>query len=149
MHNSKHNFPKVVLSFDFGMKYIGVAVGQSLTYSASPLTILAAKDGIPQWNEVTQLIEKWRPQALIVGIPLNMDETEQLLTLCARRFANRLRTRYKLPIHEVDERLSSWEAKQRTLHASNKSSKSKENKLHADSAAILIEQWWTEQQNNL
>ena len=144
MHNTNPKTPKVVLGFDFGMKYIGVAVGQAITHSASPVTTLTAKDGIPNWEELTQLIEKWRPQALVVGIPLNMDDSEQLLTLCARRFSNRLRTRYKLALYEVDERLSSWEAKQRTTSI-NKSIKPKDNKLHAQSAAILIEQWWTEQ----
>lgn len=144
MHNSQEQSPKVVLGFDFGMKYIGIAVGQSMLGVASPLATLRAKDGIPTWNEITQLIEKWRPQALIVGIPLNMDDTEQLLTLCARRFSNRLRTRYQLPLYEVDERLSSWEAKQRTAFSSDKNGKQK-NKLHAHSAVVLIEQWWREQ----
>src|SRR6185437_5451854 len=108
MPNDTHKPDKIVLGFDFGMKYIGVAVGQSITYSASPLTTLLAKDGIPAWQEVEQLLEKWRPQDLIVGVPLNMDGTQQLLTFCARRFIKRLHARFKLPVYEVDERLTSW-----------------------------------------
>lgn len=104
-----------VLGFDFGMKYIGVAVGQTLTGTATPLTTINAKDGIPNWSEIVELIEKWRADAIIVGIPLNMDGTEQAITLCAKRFANRLHAHTKLPIHQVDERLSTFEAKNRVL----------------------------------
>lgn len=142
MPDHKHSTPKTILGFDFGMKHIGVAVGQSITHTASPLTTLTARDGIPNWIEIQALIDKWKPQALVVGIPLNMDGTEQLMTCCARRFMHRLQTKFKLPTHEVDERLSSWEAKNR--HFSNiKYSKTKKNekKIHAESAVILIEQW--------
>jgi putative Holliday junction resolvase len=145
-NHEPHKTSKVVLGFDFGMQYIGVAVGQSITHSASPLTTLRAKDGIPNWNEVQQLLTKWHPQALVVGLPLNMDDTEQPLTLCARRFMNRLHSRFKLPVYAVDERLSSWEAKQRITLKATKQTKQHTNKIHAQSAVILIEQWWNEQQ---
>lgn len=129
---------KTVLGFDFGMKHIGVAVGQSITKTASPLITLLAKDGIPNWEQINDLIKQWQPQDLIVGLPLNMDGSQQRLTFCTRRFIKRLQAKFKLPVHEVDERLSSWEAKQKTK-------KPKDPKTHAYVAVLLIEQWFTEQ----
>ena len=70
----------ILLGFDFGMKRIGVAVGQTVTQSARPLKTIKAKEGVPDWDEIEQLIKIWQPDAFIVGIPLNMDGTEQLLT---------------------------------------------------------------------
>lgn len=133
---SKH-LPKAVLGFDFGMKYIGVAVGQSVTKTASPLTTLNAKDGIPHWPDIQALIEQWHPNDLVVGIPLNMDGTEQPITFCARRFAKRLENKFYLPVHTVDERLTSWEAKARQV-------KGNKNTLHALAAMIILEQWINE-----
>jgi putative holliday junction resolvase len=100
-----------VLGFDFGTKRIGVAVGQTLTRNANPLTTISAKEGIPDWQQIDHLIEKWRPQGLVVGKPLNMDGTEQPLTQAATCFAKRLQARYHLPIYEMDERLSTVAAK--------------------------------------
>ncbi|QBQ54032.1 Holliday junction resolvase RuvX [Nitrosococcus wardiae] len=105
--------PRVVLGFDFGMRQIGVAVGQEVTHSATPLTTLKARDGKPHWDQVTQLIEQWRPDLLIVGLPLNMDQSEQFLTQAARRFGNRLHGRYGLAVEWIDERLSTIEARER------------------------------------
>lgn len=101
---------RTLLGFDYGKRNIGVAVGQEITASASPLVTLKARDGKPDWMEITQLIETWRPDALVVGIPLHMDGTEQDMTVAARRFANQLQGRYHLPVINVDERLTSIEA---------------------------------------
>lgn len=132
-----------LLAFDFGLKYIGVAVGQTLTQTASPLTTLRAKAGIPNWQEIAELLKKWQPQALVVGIPLNMDGTEQALTFKARAFANDLEARFHLPVFPVDERLSSWEAKQRIFNSTTpKKAKQKlEEDIDAIAAVILLEQW--------
>ncbi len=121
-----------VLGFDFGTKYIGVATGQTVTRTATPLTSIKARDGIPSWDEIAALIKEWQPEALIVGSPLNMDGTTQHLTHCAHKFASRLKQKFKLPVHLVDERLSTWEAKQ---HATDLL------QVNATSAAILVEQW--------
>lgn len=102
--------PRVVLGFDFGLSHIGVAVGQEVTHTANPLITLKAHDGKPNWDQVTKLIEQWRPDLLIVGLPLNMDQSEQPLTHAARRFGNRLHGRYGLPVEWIDERLSTVEA---------------------------------------
>jgi len=141
--NDNPNTPKTLLCFDFGMKHIGVAVGQTITQTATPLTTIAAQDGIPNWLEIKQLIEKWRVNELVVGIPLNMDDSTQLMTFRSRRFRQRLITHFQLPTHEVDERLSSWEANDRRK-AILKGAKP-DQKSHAEAAAILLEQWMRDQ----
>ena len=77
----------VYLGFDFGYKRIGVAIGQRLTLSASPLPTLHAKLGIPDWNIVQTLIKQWQPTELVVGLPTCIDGTEQYTTSAARGFA--------------------------------------------------------------
>lgn len=103
----------VLLGFDFGMKRIGVAVGQTITKSARPLTTLTANQGIPPWDKITALMKTWEPDALVVGIPLNMDGSEQAITHSAKEFANHLQERYQLPVFGMDERLSTKEARER------------------------------------
>jgi putative Holliday junction resolvase len=101
-----------LLGFDFGLKRIGVAIGQLVTETARPLITLNAKNGDPDWNEITKLIEKWRPDALVIGLPLNMDGTTQHITHKAQAFATSLRERYAITTHEVDERLTTKEARE-------------------------------------
>lgn len=103
--------PKVLLGFDFGMKRIGVAVGQMVTRSANPLITIHAKDGIPNWDDIKSLILEWNVDTLVVGIPYNMDGSEQLMTYASRKFANRLKTKFALPVFLIDERLTTIEAK--------------------------------------
>lgn len=129
------------LGFDFGMKFIGVATGQDVTNTASPLTSIRATDGIPAWEEIEQLIQEWNPVALIVGIPLQMDGATQLTTHCAKKFANRLRHKFKIPVYLVDERLSTWEAKQRLKSPAKKPKYEQLPELNALAAAVLLEQW--------
>lgn len=131
----------IVLGFDFGMKLIGIATGQSITQSATPLTCINAANGIPNWEEISQLIQTWKPDALIVGSPLNMDGSMQLITHCAHKFANRLRHKYQLPVHLVDERLSTWESKQYIQNHSKNPSNKQLVKINATAAAIIVEQW--------
>lgn len=121
-----------VLGFDFGMKRIGVAVGQSVTQTANPLTILKALDGVPNWQHIQTLIDQWHPHALIVGIPFNMDGSEQDTTKAAKRFAHKLQGRFNLPVHEVDERLTSIEAKRITKPGVP---------LDAIAAKLIVETW--------
>ena len=97
---------RTILGFDFGTKSIGAAVGQDLTGTASPLDALRARDGIPDWNEVGKLFAEWKPDLVVVGLPLNMDGTEQLMTFRARKFGNRLRERFRTEVRFQDERLT-------------------------------------------
>lgn len=103
---------KILLGFDFGLKRIGVAIGQMVTQSARPLTTLSAKNGIPDWQMVTKLIEKWTPDTLVVGIPLNMDGSPQNISQHAQTFIDSLETRYHLPVYSVDERLTTKDARE-------------------------------------
>ena len=99
---------RTLLGFDFGRKRIGVAVGQRLTETATALSTINARDGKPDWPAITRLLEEWKPDALVVGIPYHMDGSEQEMTRAARRFCRQLEGRYRLPVYEADERLSSY-----------------------------------------
>lgn len=99
------------LAFDYGEKYIGVAVGSSHSRQAEPLTTLRGSAKNPDWARLSRLIEEWRPDALVVGQPLNMDGSTNPMTRAARAFGQRLKDRYNLPVHMVDERLSTLAAR--------------------------------------
>ncbi len=99
---------QTLLGFDYGRKRIGVAVGQQVTQSASALTTVRARDGKPDWPGITRLLEEWKPDALVVGIPYHMDGSEQDMTRAAQRFCRQLEGRYHLPVYQAEERLSSW-----------------------------------------
>lgn len=96
-----------VLAFDFGLKTIGVAMGQSITATASPLTSLPARNGKAEWSAIAALIKEWRVNQLIVGLPLNMDDTESDMSTAARRFGTELKRRFAIDVQMVDERLTS------------------------------------------
>lgn len=103
--------PVTVLAFDFGLRNIGVATGQAIIHTASELGTIRARDGVPDWNAVDALVRQWQPDALLVGLPLNMDDTESEMSTRAKSFAKKLRSRYRLTVELVDERLTSFEAK--------------------------------------
>ena len=91
--------PQLLLGFDFGTKQIGVAVGQIITQQARELCNLKARDGIPNWEQIEALIKEWQPDALVVGLPLNMDGTPSDMCVRAEKFARRLNGRFNLPVH--------------------------------------------------
>lgn len=99
---------RTLLGFDYGQKRIGVAVGQLLTRSATPLTTVTARDHKPDWAAISRLIDEWKPDALVVGIPYHMDGNTQPATEAARRFCRQLEGRYGLAVHPAEERLSSY-----------------------------------------
>ena len=100
-----------LIAFDFGTRSIGAAVGQRITGTARPLAALRAQDGAPDWSLIERLLKEWQPEAVIVGLPLNMDGTEQPLTARARKFANKIHGRFGVKIILHDERLSTVEAR--------------------------------------
>lgn len=133
---------QIVLGFDFGTKYIGVAVGQTVTRNARPLTSIQVKNRHINWQIIDQLIKNWQPSQLIVGIPLDMEGNSQYTTLQCLKFFHSLQKRYNIPIHKVDERLSTWEAKHiLSLHKNSYSTNELIN-INATTAAVLIEQWF-------
>lgn len=101
----------VLLGFDYGEKRIGVALGNTLTGAARPLTIIENRDRVYRFAEIGKLIAEWRPACLIVGLPLYPDGAPHEMTQLARRFGNQLNGRFNLPVAWVDERYSSVEAK--------------------------------------
>ncbi|MGE9551659.1 Holliday junction resolvase RuvX [Erwinia amylovora] len=130
-----------LLAFDFGTKSIGVAIGQQLTGTARPLAALKAQDGTPDWNKIEALLKEWQPDRVVVGLPLNMDGTEQPLTARARKFANRLHGRFGVQVDLHDERLSTVEARadlfsRGGFRALNKGS------VDSLSAVIILESWF-------
>lgn len=134
---------KVYLSFDFGMKRIGCAVGQSLLKTATPLNNFNANQGIPDWTLVEKLLQQWQPAALIVGYPCHIDGSEQFTTRAAKKFANRLHGRFGLPVHLVDERLTTVEARQR-LFDEGGYRKIADSDIDSVAAQIILEQWLSE-----
>jgi putative Holliday junction resolvase len=102
---------RTFLGFDFGEKFIGVAVGSDFTRQAQPAATVPAHAAGPDWGIIDRLVSDWRPAELVVGLPLNMDDSPNRLTRAARRFGNELKARYNLPVHMVDERLTTLSAK--------------------------------------
>jgi len=134
---------KTVLGFDFGLKRIGTAIGQLVTCSASPLKTIGAKNGEPDWDEVKKLLEKWCPDALVVGIPLNMDGTEQKITQVARHFANELHKRFSLPVYMQDERLTTVAAREEVF--AEKGYKGlQQTEIDSVAAKLILESWFSE-----
>ena len=131
---------RTVLAFDFGTKSIGVAVGQEVTGTASPLAALKARDGIPDWDSVGRLFEEWRPDLAVVGLPLNMDGTEQDVTQRAKKFANRLHGRFKTQVQTWDERLSTADAKAMLFELGGYKKLTKE-KVDSVSACVIFTSW--------
>lgn len=130
-----------VLGFDYGTRQIGVASGQSLTGSAEPVSVLRARDGIPDWDQIGRLIAEWRPDALVVGLPLNMDGSESEMSTRAEKFARRLEGRFKLPVHRVDERLTTFEAKQTLKDQRRSPSSYRSDPVDGVAAALLLQTW--------
>ena len=134
--------PERVLAFDYGTRHIGVAIGQTVTGTASPLTAIAAKDGVPNWDVVGALISAWKPDHLLVGLPLNMDGSASELSQRAEKFARRLHGRFGLPVITWDERLSSFEARGELLARGERNFR----KAGVDSlsARLILESWFAE-----
>jgi len=124
--------PRSLLAFDYGTHRIGVAAGNTLLQSARPLASVDGS-GERRFDAIARLIGEWRPDALVVGVPRHPDGAEHANTQRARRFARQLNGRFRLPVHEVDERYTTVEA--RTQRARD---------LDAASAALILEQYFDE-----
>lgn len=139
------------LGFDFGLRRIGVAVGESITGSTRPLTTLSAQDGQPDWTRVEALLHDWRPIALVVGLPRLLDGSDADITELAARFARRLHGRFNLPVHTIDEQLSSHAAEELLAERGRGGQRlsKRQGKAEVDqlAAAIILESWFMEQPN--
>ena len=132
-----------VFGFDVGSKIIGVAVGNRLTASARAIASIAMRDDVPDWKTLDALLSEWLPESFVVGLPLALDGTEQPASKRARRFADRLRERYRVPVTMVDERHSSLEAAERFAQARAAGLKRRRDaaQLDAEAAAVILERW--------
>ena len=133
--------PQLIMAFDFGTQKMGMAVGQSLIESANPLALFPMKDGIPNWDELLKIVKQYQPTLFLVGLPLNMDDSESELSTRSRKFARRLRHQTNIEPLMVDERLTTREARDELGHYQ---AQGRGKKLSADSvaAALFIESWY-------
>lgn len=126
----------VYLGFDYGLKRIGVASGNALTQTASPLLVVKqTADTTQHLQTISRLVREWQPCALVVGVPFHPDGAPHKMTAHARRFAQGLREQFHLNVHEVDERYSSVEAAR--LHSDAK----RLDQLDATAAVVILEQY--------
>ncbi len=130
-----------ILAFDYGLKSIGVAVGQQLTGSASTLKALKAQDGTPDWQQIEQLLKEWQPAFVVVGLPLNMDGTEQPFTLRVHKFVNRLHGRFGIKVLTHDERLTTVDARA-DLFAQGGFKKLSKDAVDCWSAKLILESYF-------
>ena len=128
------------MAFDFGIKHIGIAIGQEITKTASTFYSIKALEGQPDWNELDDIIHEWKPDLIVVGDPYNMDGSRSKIQDMSDRFSDALYKRYQIQLEKTDERLSSREANERlqNLDIGTKSSSNK----HSISAQVILEDWF-------
>jgi putative Holliday junction resolvase len=128
---------ELVFGFDFGIKRIGIAMGNTLTGQAQPLAVIAAIDNASRFARIGELIAEWQPARLVVGEPRHPDGAEHEMTLRCRRFANQLHGRFALPVELVDERYSSAVIPAKRGEV-----------IDAQAAAIILQQYFDDHANN-
>ena len=132
-----------ILCFDYGRRRIGVAVGQTISRTATPLDSLAVHQRRPDWGAISALIDRWRPDLIVLGKPHHMDGSTHPLTPEIEKFANKLRGRYGVDVVLVDERLSSIEARRRLAgHPENR--RSDPGTVDSHAAQVILETWFSE-----
>ena len=124
-----------IVAFDFGEKKIGVAVGQTSTYTSSPLQVIFNNHDKVNWNEISILLEEWKPELILIGKPLNMDGTDSEIMMKVDAFYKKLESLYDAKFEYVDERLTTFEAKD-ILKENNVET------VDANAAKILIDNWF-------
>ncbi|MEX2367738.1 MAG: Holliday junction resolvase RuvX [Pseudohongiellaceae bacterium] len=131
------------LGFDFGTRKIGVAVGQTITGTASPLPEIKCHKGKPDWQLIEKLCAVWKPDGFVVGLPYNMDGSESEMSRRARKFVNQLQGRINLPCYTVDERLSSREAREISRNSAKLRGVKYDQMQQVDSLAaqLILESW--------
>ncbi|HEY3785555.1 MAG TPA: Holliday junction resolvase RuvX [Steroidobacteraceae bacterium] len=136
--------PETVLAFDYGLKRIGLAAGDTLTATAAPRPAIAVSQGQPDWISIEREVRTWHPRVLVVGAPYNVDGSPGALTEAARVFAAELGSRFGLPINMVDERWSSLEAaaalKARRASGVRRRRVQRED-IDSAAAAVILERW--------
>ena len=137
---------RVLLGIDFGLRCVGVAVGQTISCTAEPLTVLACviKGKVP-WEQLDHLVKTWRPDGIIVGVPVDVSGAAQPITRASRKFVRAVGERYPVPTYEVDERYTTMEAKREFRQNESRATKrSAHERLDSWAAAIILETWLRE-----
>ena len=134
---------KRIIAFDYGKSRIGVASGQTLTKTASPLTTIRSLNGEPNWEEIQKVINKWSPDIIVVGLPLDMNEEETDSTKYAKKFGEDVNNRFNISVSFIDEKLSTREARWRLENMTKKTAR--HIKVDAIAACIILETWLSEQ----
>jgi len=136
--------PECIIALDFGLRNIGVAVGNTVSHTAQPLTILAARNGVPDWSALAALVKEWKPDRIIVGHPLNMDGSASELSKRAAKFSRQVEGRLGHPVTLVDERLSSREAKALAFTKGHKGDFAAD-PIDDQAAAVILTTWLNDQ----
>ncbi len=134
---------RTFLGFDFGLRRIGVAVGSELMGEARPLLTVANRDSGPDWPAIDGLVKEWGPAAFIVGVPYNADRSDSDITTAATAFSVTLGERFDLPVHLVDERLSSFAANEALVERRQRGDhrRVKQGEIDAAAAAVILNDW--------
>ena len=143
-HGTEANPPVTLLAFDFGLRRIGVASGNTLTRSAIAQSALPANQGNPDWPQLQRLVREFCATQLVVGKPYNVDGTTHVLCAASDRFAAELAAQCGLPVHRVDERYSSLEASESLRNQRHSGARRKRvDKADVDSvaAAVILARW--------
>jgi putative Holliday junction resolvase len=139
--------PLLVLAFDFGSRRIGVACGDTVSRAARPLAGIANGASGPRWDLVEALLRDWRPDVLVVGLPYNVDGSENPMSTTVRRFASDLHRRSGLPVSLVDERYSSLDAESRLRNERELGLRRRrvaKTDVDAAAACVILERWYVE-----
>ncbi len=131
---------KTIIAFDFGLQKIGVAVGNILTKTTTPLDIIYFRNGTNLWKDIELLLDEWKPFSIIVGDPINMDGTASEMSCRARKFAQRVHGRFAIKVLMVDERLTSFEAKSLSLRTKVSEGNANGN-IDSLAAEIILTSW--------
>ena len=132
-----------VLAFDFGLRRIGIATGDTLTGTAAPRPAATARAGAPDWDSIGRELRAFNPARLVVGAPYNADGTAGAMLPHARRFAGELKRRFALPVSLIDERFSSLEASEalKTRRARGERRRLRREDIDSAAAAVILERW--------
>lgn len=132
----------IIIGFDFGVKKIGVAIGQKLTCTARPLIVLQSQYGAPDWKSIDIIYNEWKPITLVVGLPLKLNGKEQPITILAKKFAMQLKNRFHVTVKMHDERLSTNEARLTNNYNHNFFQYiHKKKQIDAIAAALILKSW--------
>ncbi|ADV33650.1 conserved hypothetical protein [Candidatus Blochmanniella vafra str. BVAF] len=134
---------EIIMAFDFGTKNIGVAVGQKLTCTTTSLNVLHSIAGTPDWKNIELMYNEWKPKTLIVGLPLQIDGSEQYITILSKKFAIQLKNKFNTTVEMYDERFTTLEARSNfyNQYCSKFSEKIKKNKIDSIAAEIILKSW--------